>query len=105
MQGGNIDQSVVQGPEVLQPGKVEGTQVCDILLDTGCSRTLIRKDLVSEESLLPGEAVAIRCAHGDTVLYPLAQVQLEVEGQTMEATVAVADKLPMSVYCWEQVNT
>ena len=88
---------MVQGPEVLQLGKVEGTRVCDILLDTGCSRTLVHKDLVSEESLLAGKAVAIRCAHGDTVLYPLAQVQLEVEGQAMEVTVAVADKLPMSV--------
>ena len=32
-----------------------------------------------------------------TVLWPLAQVQLEVEGQAMEVTVAVADKLSMSV--------
>ena len=66
-------------------------------MDTGCSRTLVRRDLVSEESLLAGEAVAIRCAHGDTVLYPLAQVHMEVEGQAMEVTVAVADRLPMSV--------
>ena len=100
MPGGNnstIDQSVVQGPEILWPGKLEGTQVRDIVLGTGCSRTLVHKDLVSENSLLAGEAVAIRCAHVDTVLCPLAQVQLEVEGQAMEVTVAVADKLLMSV--------
>ena len=53
--------------------------------------------MLSKVSLLAGEAVAIRCAHGDTVLCPLAQVQLEVERQAMEVTVAVADKLPMSV--------
>ena len=92
----SIEQSVVQGPEIFWPGKLEGIQVRDILLDTGCSRTLVHKDLLSKDSLLAGEAVAIRCAHGDTVLYPLAQVQLEVEG-AMEVTVAVADKLPMSV--------
>ena len=66
-------------------------------MDAGCSRTLVCKDLVSEDRLLAGKAVAIRCAHGDTVLCPLGQVQLEVEGQAMEVTVAVADKLPMSV--------
>ena len=100
MPGGNsstVDQPMAQGSEILRSRKVEGTQVKDILLDTGCSRTLVRKDLVPEDSLLAGEAVAIRCAHGDTVLYPLAQVQLEVEGQAMAVTVAVADRLPVSV--------
>ena len=92
-----IGQSVVQGPEIFWPGKLEGIQVRDILLDTGCSRTLVHKDLLSKDSLLAGKAVAIRYTHGDTVLCPLAQVQLEVEGQAMEVTVAVADKLPMSV--------
>ena len=90
-----IEQAVVQGPEIFWLGKLEGIQVRDILLDTGCSRTLVHKDLVSKDSLLAGEAVAIRCAHGDTALCPLGQVQLEVEKQAMEVT--VADKLPMSV--------
>ena len=58
-----------------------------------CYRTLVLKDLVSEDSLLAGEVVAIRFAHDDTVLYPLAKV----EGQAMEVTVAIADKLPMIV--------
>jgi len=46
---------------------------------------------------LPGEAVAIRCAHGDTVLYPLAKVHLEVDGQSLNITAAVAERLPVSV--------
>ena len=73
MPGGNnstIDQSVVQGPEILWPGKLEGIQVRDILLDIGCSRTLVHKDLVSED-MLAGKAVAIRCAHGLMVLGPV----------------------------------
>ena len=54
------------------PRIVEGQEVADILLDTGCSRALVRRDLVNEEKMLEGEAVKIRYAHGDTVLYPLA---------------------------------
>lgn len=65
---------------VAKPGVVEGKPVKSILLNTGCSRTLVRKDLVPQQKFLQGEVVAIRCAHGYTVLYPLAEVDLEVEG-------------------------
>ena len=40
MPGGNssiVDQPMVQGSEIFRSGKVEGTEVKDILLDTGCS--------------------------------------------------------------------
>ena len=33
------------GMEVCRTGLVEGTRVTDILLDTGCSRTLVHRDL------------------------------------------------------------
>ena len=57
-----------------RPGVIEGNNVCDILLDTGCSRSLMRQELVSEEKLLEGESVELHCAHGDTVLYPVAEL-------------------------------
>ena len=44
-----------------------------------------------------GYAVAIRCAHGDTVLYPLAKISLEVEGQSIDVEAATSETLPMSV--------
>ena len=76
---------------------MEGKKVKDILLDTGCSRTLIHKDLVPASKIQEDEAVAIRCAHGDTVLYPLALISLEVGGHLIEVEAAVSDSLPMSV--------
>ncbi len=81
-------------PSVVKTGSVEGD---NILLDTGCSRTLIRKDLVPQHKLLHGEVVAIRCAHGDTVLYPLAEVDLEVEGYLIHVEAAISDTLPVPV--------
>ena len=80
---------------ILQPGIVEGREVADILLDTGCSRTLVRRDLVNEEKMLEGEEVKIRCAHGDTVLYPLAEVEMKIHGETIQVKAAVSDNLPM----------
>ena len=42
----------VEKPAVAKTGSVEGTAVSNILLDTGCSRTLVRKDLVPKEKRL-----------------------------------------------------
>ena len=44
------------------------------VLDTGCKRTMVRQDLVPQEKILEGDVATIRCAHGDTVLYPLANI-------------------------------
>ena len=85
------------GRSVARAGRVEGTEVSDILLDTGCTRTMVRSDLVAEENLIPGEAVTVLCAHGDTVLYPLARVTIHVEGIEMEVKAAVSQSLPVSV--------
>ena len=85
------------GREVTRPGVVEGKRVSDIVLDTGCSRTMVRKELVDEEKNLEGRAVTVRCAHGDTVLYPLAQVELKLDGVAVQVEVAVSDSLPVSV--------
>jgi predicted aspartyl protease len=76
---------------------VEGKEVGDILLDTGCSRTMVHRDLVRDEKQLEGEAVTICCAHGDVSLYPLAEVNLEFEGIQMRVKAAVSDSLPVSV--------
>jgi predicted aspartyl protease len=81
-------------PGVVKSGVVEGH---NILLDTGCSRTLVHQNLVPESKIQEGEAIAIRCAHGDTVLYPLAEISMEVEGQKITVEAAVSDTLPMSV--------
>ena len=78
-------------------GLVNGHKVSDIMLDTGCSRTMVHGDLVSREQLIEGKATAIRCAHGDTVLYPMAEVEMEVDGCTIHTLAAVCNTLPMDV--------
>ena len=90
-------EGVKQSPELKRSGAVEGTAVDNILLDTGCSRMLVHQELVPRSKMLEGEAVAIRCAHGDTVLYPLALVQMVVDGRNMELKAAVSENLPMDV--------
>ena len=74
------------------------------MLDTGCSRTMVRRELVSEDKLLEGEVVAVRCAHGDTVVYPLADEELELEGDKVQVVPAVAEHLPVSVLLVQSIT-
>ena len=46
----------------------------EIVLDTGCKSTMVRQELVPQEKILDGDVATIRCAHGDTVFYPLAKI-------------------------------
>ena len=44
--------------------------------------TLVQRNLVSRGKFLEGESVVIQCVHGDPLAYPLANVELEVQGVT-----------------------
>ena len=78
------------GTDLTRKGSVEGRPVDKILLDTGCSKTLVHQELVPRSRLLEGEAMVIHCAHGDTVLYPVALLQVVVSMRTMEVRAAVS---------------
>ena len=58
---------------------------------------MIQKDLVPASRCLEGDAVAIRCAHGDVTLYPLADIRMEVDGLSIQVEAAVSDKLSARV--------
>ena len=74
-----------------------GTRTCQILLDTGCSHTIVRRQLVPHAKIFEGKMMSVKCAHRDTVLYPLAVVDKEVEGIPVHVEVAVVDTLPVGV--------
>ena len=75
-------------------GFVEGQFVNDIVLDAGCSRTLVRSDLVRKNRL---KSFVVQCACGDNVEYPVARIEIKVRGQGVTVEAAVSDKLPHSV--------
>ena len=78
-------------------GRVEGVVVDDVVLDTGCSQTMVRQSLVPEERLVAGATTSLRCAHGDVMAYPLADVRMEVGGTGINVRAAVSERLPVSV--------
>ena len=82
--------------EVVREGLVEG-KPAKVLLDTGSARTLVRRELVPEGKVLVGQGVAIRCAHGENVRYPLADIVVEVGGRQFAVRAGVADQLPVQI--------
>ena len=87
-----------RGNSTLQrKGQVEGREVNDIVLDARCSKTIVHHNLVPQTKQLPWEAVTIHCAQGDNVLYPLANVDLVVDGVPLTVEAAVFESLPVSV--------
>ena len=83
--------------ETICRGLVEDVDIDDILLDTGCSRTVVRRELVKPNKLIQGKFVEIQCAHGDTISYPVALVDLLIKGRKITVEAAVSDTLPQSV--------
>ncbi|XP_011404865.1 PREDICTED: uncharacterized protein LOC105313269 [Amphimedon queenslandica] len=77
-------------------GSINGKAI-QILLDTGCSRTMVPSSLVPQQWMLEGEAVTIHCAHGDTILYPLAQAHLSIGEKSITVKAAVSDTLQVAV--------
>ena len=59
-------------------------------------KIIVRRDLVGEEQRLEGKPTIIQCAHGDAIAYPLAEVQLQIQGKSMLVRAAVSDILPQS---------
>lgn len=76
---------------------MEGREVKKNLLDTGCSRTMVQRTLVPGHKYLEGDAVTIRWAHGNTVHYPLAKIDMVVDGMPIEVEAAVSETLPVPV--------
>eukprot|EP00731_Ephydatia_muelleri_P004329 Em0002g505a len=96
--GGRAKQSKVKEGHSLvwKTGYVEGGEVKDIILDTGAARTLVRDDLVPRNKFLK-KCVAVQCVHGDEVSYPLAKVEVVVDGKSYLVEATVVKKLPKSV--------
>ena len=78
----------VKDTSLNRSGSVEGQKVKNILLDTGCSRTMVKKRWVPQERMLEGKMVSVRCAHGDTELYPLADIRMKVDGTPIRVEAA-----------------
>ena len=82
--------------KVFRQGMIDWRKM-KVLLDTGCCRTMVCRNLVPEHKLIEGKGVAIRCAHGDTTFYPLADVGVKISGKDFKVEAAVADNLPVQL--------
>ena len=76
-------------------GRVEG-HLTELLLDTGCSKTMKDADLVAAEKINKEKMISMQCAHGDMKQYPNAVVDIEIDDKKYKVEAAVVDGLPKS---------
>ena len=58
---------------------------------------MVTSDWVPKSKMLPGETVTMQCAHGDTVFYKLAEVDISVYELRLSIKAAVLERLPVPV--------
>ena len=82
--------------ELVCKGKVERVPV-EMVVDTGCSYTLVHSSLVPDGKFTQDQWVGVQCAHGDITEYPVAKVDIEIDGVSKGVEVGVSPRLPRKV--------
>ena len=82
------------------PGRVNSEHV-EMLLDTGCTNTLVRGSLVPKDAYT-GSSFQILLANGMTQVVPMADVTLSGTEGTKVCTVGVLESLPVEVLLSEK---
>ncbi len=86
----------LESDKFVRSGTLQGRPV-RMLVDTGCTLTMVRSDFVEADRVNAQEKVSVRCVHGDSVGYPTAKVELQIGNWKKEMRVAVAPDLPVAV--------
>ena len=74
--------AIINVVSVTRPGRVHGTEVHDVILDTGCIHTLVQQHLIRKGS----DAYTV-------TWYPLADVELQMDGIPLKV---LSQNLPIS---------
>ena len=74
-------------------GRIAG-KPAEMIVDSGCTRTLVHKRFVSNDSLT-GEKMTVLTAAGERLVIPLAWVEFESEHGRHRELVGALDKLPV----------
>uniref|UniRef100_A0A669EG75 Gypsy retrotransposon integrase-like protein 1 n=1 Tax=Oreochromis niloticus TaxID=8128 RepID=A0A669EG75_ORENI len=69
---------------------------CVALLDSGSSRTLVRQECLPRDASFCGK-VKVWCVHGNDVDYPIANINIQIDGKLYLLSVGVMSKLPYQV--------
>lgn len=73
------------------------------LLDTGSTQPLVQPHLVDKRDFVPGGKLGVLCVNGDEHEYPVAEVYLEVGGQTYQMAVVVVEGLSHPVVIGQDI--
>lgn len=83
------------GKKIKPIGDVKvGDLIILAVIDTGCTQTLVRLDLISTQIGKPETPVSMVCIHGVSYSYDRKRLRQSVMGHTEEIANGLADTLP-----------
>ncbi|KYO40987.1 hypothetical protein Y1Q_0013733 [Alligator mississippiensis] len=71
-----------------------GDTIIPMVVDTGCSQSMIWADLMPTQLGSPKTPVSMVCIHGDSYTYECRRLWLSLMGRTEEIAVRLAETLP-----------
>ena len=86
----------VDSEKYIRRGELDGRSV-QMLIDSGCSLTMVRANQIAPSKIDAEETVPVLCVHGDTESYPTTEVEFSLGGIQRKARVVVAPSLPVPV--------
>lgn len=88
--------------QTMQVG-INGVKVT-ALLDSGSTQTLVQPHLVERRDIIEERKLKVLCVNGDEHKYPVAEVYLDVQGQTYQLAVGVVEKLSHPVVVGQDIG-
>ena len=82
--------------EYMCQGLGEGKSA-ELLVDSGASCTLVHQALVAPEKINTDDQLRIKCANGDSVFYPTANIEINIDGKLYQVCTGVSPSLPRPV--------
>ena len=92
----SVESTEAEDREYMCQGLVEGKSA-ELLVDSGASCTLVHQALVAPEKINTDDQLRIKCAHGDSVVYPTANIEINIDGKLYHVRAGVSPALPRPV--------
>ena len=83
--------------------KMQG-KPAELLVDSGASCTLVCQDLAEDEKMNRKDKLHIRYAHGDSVVYPTANIEININNQIYNVHTGVSSTLPRPVLLGQDIG-
>ena len=101
--GASVENTDSKEREHMCQGLVE-SKPAELLVNSATSCTSVHQALVAPEKIDTDDQLQIKCAYGDSVVYPTANIEINIDGKLYHLSAEESPPLPRPVLWGEIVN-